>query len=214
MNINGVIFDCDGTLTQIEGIDHLAKYNGIEKKISELTEQAMSFDGITPELYQQRLDLVRPNRTQCLRLAQDYFTHRSPGIDQVITTLKKHNIAIFIISAGVNPSVKTFASLLDIPEPHVFAVDLTFDQQGEYQNFDHSAPMTQRRGKRHVVAEIKKLCPTVAYIGDGQNDMDVYHDVDCFIGYGGSFYRPNMEASCEHYLRERSLLGILPILGQ
>ena len=214
MNINGVIFDCDGTLTQIEGIDHLAKYNGIEKKISELTEQAMSFDGITPKLYQQRLDLVRPNHTQCMQLAKDYFTHRSPDIDEVIITLKKQNIAIFIISAGVNPSVKTFASLLHIPENHVFAVDLTFDEQGEYQSFDRSAPMTQRGGKRHIVAMIKQQFPTVAYIGDGQNDMDVYHDVDCFIGYGGSFYRPNMEAACEHYLREQSLLGILPILAQ
>lgn len=39
--IDAIVFDCDATLSQIEGIDGLAKVNGVEERVRLLTEEAM-----------------------------------------------------------------------------------------------------------------------------------------------------------------------------
>ena len=53
-----VIFDCDSTLSTIEGIDELATLKGQTDHIAELTRQAM--DGLVPleEVYAARLELL------------------------------------------------------------------------------------------------------------------------------------------------------------
>ena len=55
--IEAIVFDCDGTLSAIEGVNELAKNSGVHQIIEELTHKAMSVAGLNPELYQKRLDL-------------------------------------------------------------------------------------------------------------------------------------------------------------
>ncbi len=71
--IDCIIFDCDGTLTAIEGIDALAEKNGVSQEVSALTAYAMGQAGINPDIYQQRLGLVRPTSSQVQQLAETIF---------------------------------------------------------------------------------------------------------------------------------------------
>ncbi|TAK75879.1 MAG: phosphoserine phosphatase, partial [Gammaproteobacteria bacterium] len=53
--IPAIVFDCDGTLSMIEGIDELAKHNGVSEAVQALTAEAMEKTGLHPDLYRQRL---------------------------------------------------------------------------------------------------------------------------------------------------------------
>ena len=46
MNFDIICFDCDSTLSKIEGIDELAKNVGLGEELAELTNAAMN--GIVP----------------------------------------------------------------------------------------------------------------------------------------------------------------------
>lgn len=48
MNISAIIFDCDSTLSSIEGIDELAETKNVQQEVSRLTELAMNKTGINP----------------------------------------------------------------------------------------------------------------------------------------------------------------------
>jgi phosphoserine phosphatase len=210
--IDAVIFDCDGTLTAIEGIDELARMNHVGTVVEAMTAEAMSRSGLNPELYRQRLNLVLPRQEQVLQLADLYYQHRVPDSDAVIQLLQKFGKSIYIISAGLRPAVSTFGAMFSIPDANIFAVDISFDGEGKYLDFDAASPLATGDGKRTVVAGLQSMFNTLAYIGDGMNDFIVRDLATRFIGYGGIFYRENIAAGCEYYLKAKSLIALLPLL--
>jgi len=209
--VSAIVFDCDGTLSSIEGIDFLAKNNGVGDIVKSLTEQAMGQTGLNPELYQQRLELVFPRREQVYALGHQYFAHKVPDIIEVITLLKRLNKTIYLISAGVNPAVKMFGEMLQIPPQNVFAVDLRFDQQGNYLDFEHSSPLINNDGKRAIVQQLKAQHGNILHIGDGLNDIATQDMVTRFIGYGGVTYRKNIADACKYYINTPSLAALVPL---
>ena len=62
MSFDIICFDCDSTLSKIEGIDELAKQVGMGEAMSKLTDAAMNGEVPLEAVYQQRLSLIRPNR--------------------------------------------------------------------------------------------------------------------------------------------------------
>jgi len=210
--IDAILFDCDGTLSTIEGIDELARKNGVEDIVESLTAAAMSKLGMNPEIYQRRLDLVYPTQQQVLALGHDYFAHKVPDLVEVIEVLKRLNKSIYIISAGLYPAVRIFAGLLKIPSQNIFAVPIEFDAQGLYLDFDRASPLVYSTGKRNIVSELKIQHAEIAYIGDGLNDLVAADLVTRFIGYGGAFYRENIAAQCQYYISSSSISPILPLV--
>ena len=57
---DAVCFDCDSTLSRIEGINELARRAGCEAEIASLTEAAMNGDTPLEEIYGKRLDILQP----------------------------------------------------------------------------------------------------------------------------------------------------------
>ena len=210
--VSAVIFDCDGTLSKIEGIDELAKNNNVTPIVKKLTEEAMGKSGMTIELYDQRLNLVQPTYQQLLQLGNDYITHRVPDINRVIQLLQRLNKAIYIVSAGLNPAVNIFGKSLNIPSENIYAVDIQFNSMGKYEDFDRLSPLVNRNGKQIIVNQIKQKHTNTAYIGDGLNDLEVRDLVTRFIGYGGVFYRENIKSACEFYVESPSMTRILPFI--
>lgn len=210
--ISAIIFDCDGTLTSIEGIDELAKNNGVGESVQILTANAMGTTGINPELYQKRLDLVRPTHEQVIALGREYFSRRSPNSSEVIKLLQKLKKEVYLISAGLLPAVQIFGELLHIPKANIFAVDIQFDHQGSYLSYESNSPMVRNDGKRQVIAKIKATHPDLAFIGDGLNDLSARDLVKRFIGYGGAYYRENIAAQCDYYIATLSLAPLLSLV--
>lgn len=210
--ISAIMFDCDGTLSTIEGIDELASYNGVSDLVKSITAEAMGSSGLNPTLYQQRLNLVKPHQDQIIALGHEYFAQRTHDIDIIIQTLTRLNKSIYLISAGVNPAVKIFGELLNIPHDNIFAVDISFDSNGQYLDFDRTSPLVHNTGKREIVSKLKTRHEHMIYVGDGLNDVAVIDLVTRFIGYGGAFYRENIAALCEYYIQTSSLAPLLPLI--
>ena len=210
--IEAVIFDCDGTLSAIEGIDELAKYSKAHDEVQRLTADAMGKSGLNPELYKKRLDLICPKKEHVLALGKKYFEHRVPDISEVISIFTRLNKTVYIISAGLYPAVAHFGELLNIPTKNIFAVDISFDQQGNFTDYDNQSPLTQNQGKKIIVNQLKKIHQEIIYVGDGLNDYVTYELVRRFIGYGGIFCRENIAQLCEYYIRDASMSALLPLV--
>ncbi len=208
--VEAIVFDCDGTLTCIEGIDFLAKANHVYKEVSELTRIAMYQSGITPALYHQRLQLTQPSFIQIQNLGQAYFEHRTQKIEDVLTAFKQLNKTVYILSAGVQYAVSDFAKRLGVPTQNVFAVDLQFDKSGAYQSFDESSPLIHNTGKATIIENLFKKHARILYVGDALNDCCVMKQVNRFVGYGGACYSTKMAEKCKFYIRANSML---PLLG-
>lgn len=214
MTIDCVVFDCDGTLSEVEGIDELARMNSVFETVSAMTERAMGETGITLDLYEKRLEKVQPSWSQLETLATLYYLRRTPDVEALISHCGAQGIAVFVVSAGLNPSVVQFCEELGVSASHVFAVDCFFDAAGHYRDFDRHAPTTRAGGKREVVQKLKEQYENILFVGDGKNDLEVKDMVHTFVGYGGAYYRPAIEAACEHYIKEPSIWAVVALLAK
>jgi len=209
--VNTIIFDCDGTLSAIEGIDKLAEVNGASEVVKALTAVAMGQLGMNLELYEKRLEIVQPTQAAVNHLADQYYAHRTPDIEAVIDLLKSFNKTIYILSAGLLPSVVAFGKRLGIPEANIIAVDIEFDKNGNYKDFDRASPLVTSNGKRIIISQLKARHPEMILVGDGLNDWVANDLVHRFVGYGGAYYRENIASQCQFYISARPMSSLLPL---
>ena len=209
--VDAILFDCDGTLSGIEGIDELALARQVSAEVKKLTAEAMGQGGLNVALYEKRLNLVLPTSTQMDWLGEQYFQHRTPDITYVLDILRRLNKSIYIVSAGLMPAVKKFAELLGINPNNIFAVPIYFDEAGDYRDFDRTSPLVREFGKRVIVQKIKEKHARCVYVGDGLNDLETYDLATRFIGYGGAYYRKNIEEQCEFYITTPSIMPLLSL---
>jgi len=90
---DAVCFDCDSTLTRIEGIDELARRAGREAEIASLTEAAMNGAIPLEAVYAKRLELVRPDRAALAWLAERYTDEMVSGAAETIAMLRRQEDA-------------------------------------------------------------------------------------------------------------------------
>jgi len=57
-----VIFDCDSTLSTVEGIDVLAEGLGLSDEVAGMTDAAMAGEIDLSEVYAARLQMLQPSR--------------------------------------------------------------------------------------------------------------------------------------------------------
>lgn len=209
--IDAVVFDCDGTLSLIEGIETLARANGAGARVKELTEQAISHTGMSPEVYQERLELMQPTRLQLIDLAQRYYASRAPSVAAVIDVLQRLGKSIYVVSSGMNPAVTLFSTMLGIPANHVYAVNITFSGSGEYLGYDKSSVLIEYSGKQVIARNITAKHKRVLWVGDGLNDVVVTPEVTRFVGYGGLAYREKVAQQSAYYMMCQSMTPILPL---
>lgn len=162
-----VCFDCDSTLSRIEGIDELARRLGLENEIAPLTAAAM--DGTLPldAVYARRLSVVRPDRAVLDWLGTRYIDEMVPGAKETIDALHRAGKSVHIVSGGLLPAIAPLASVLDIPRAHIHAVDVFFDANGCYLDFDRQSPLSHSEGKAAICRSLAACYQTIALVGDG-----------------------------------------------
>ena len=209
--LDAICFDCDNTLSLTEGIDELALLNGVRPQVKALTELAMGHDDISPDLYRKRLELTQPTQSQFDILTSLYLQNIPDDLQTVVDIFLSLGKALFVLSAGNDPAVSSFAAQLGFPASNVFAVSVYFDNNGDYLDFDRHNPMTKRAGKSIIIQKIKKRFPHILHIGDGNNDLAVLPYVDRFIGYGGGVIRDSIKQASHAYIECPSFLPLLPL---
>jgi phosphoserine phosphatase len=203
-----VVFDCDSTLSAIEGIDVLAGPHATE--ISALTDAAM--DGSVPleEVYGRRLAVIRPNRERVEALAGEYLSHLVEDVRETTAALLWLGKDVRIISGGLLQPVATLASALGIPGSGVAAVRIDFAPDGSYAGFDTASPLARSGGKAAVVRSWDLARPSML-VGDGATDLEARPELDLFAAYMGVAFRPAVAEHADVVLRARSLAPVLAL---
>jgi phosphoserine phosphatase len=223
-----IIFDCDSTLSAIEGIDELARWQGRAEQVAELTNRAMNGDVPLEAVYGERLELLKPTREQLRQLGQLYRRHLLPGADQVIAALQGAGRQVFIVSGGLAEAVVDFGTALNVPADHIHAVGMAYDELSGrwWEGWRHprgrnpderylahdGGPLTLGGGKIGIVQAIRANHRGRAMlIGDGSSDLEAGAAVDLFVGFGGVVARERVAAAAEVFVRCPKLSPILPL---
>jgi phosphoserine phosphatase len=209
---DAVCFDCDSTLTSIEGIDELADRAGCRREIAALTDAAMN--GLVPleEVYAKRLDIVRPGRAALAWLAKRYADEAVCGAAETIATLKRHGKAVYVITSGLLQAVAEFARSLGLSPEQVHAVKVYLDGAGTYQGFDTSSPLCRSNGKAVICRTLAAKHGKIAMVGDGLTDLAARTGGAFVVGYGGVVHREAMREKADCYISGSSLIATLPAL--
>jgi len=208
-----ICFDCDSTLSEIEGVDELANARGpeIKQQIIDLTNQAMSGEVAIEEIFGKRLDIIQPTVAACEEVGQLYIDKVSKGAKEVIAELQSQGWKVVIISGGFVQPIEPFAKYLGIEE--IYAVPLYFDENGNYLKFAES-PTTRNGGKPEIIKNlIEKYNPeTSIMVGDGVSDLECQGIATKFIGYGEYEIRSKVKERAELFaLNFEELTNILQI---
>src|SRR5688572_23670859 len=203
-----VIFDCDSTLSAIEGIEELAHAH--REEIARLTEAAMRGEIPLEDVYGRRLELVRPSREQVEALGERYVRTLVTDARETVAALLAENIEVRVISGGIRQAVVPLALALGLPERAVAAVDVDFDENGDYIGFDEASPLTRSGGKRIVLEQwLPELSRPIMLVGDGATDLEARPPADRFVAFSGVIERPTVIEAADDVVRTPSLAPVL-----
>jgi phosphoserine phosphatase len=222
-----IFFDCDSTLTSIEGIDELARLKGQYDHIADLTRRAMDGEIKLEEVFAARLELLRPTRADLRRIAQAYRATLVPHARDTIAALRFSGCEVYIVSGGLLPAVQEFARALGLPGRNVRAVPIQFDQlSGQWWRYDldryggnpderylglPATPLIETQGKRQIIAELSGAQLRTMLVGDGVTDLEARDAVKLFVGFGGAVKRDRVAAEADIFISANSLAPIVPL---
>lgn len=221
-----VIFDCDSTLTSIEGIDALASQLGKAWRVSVLTEAAMSGDVELEDVYAKRLRTLKPTRRQVQAIKQLYKQNAVTDAKSVISALSSLGHEVYIISGGLAEPVIEFGTYLGVPRQNIQAVSLEYDQlKGKWWEQIEDQPNEAERylthaeealtisdGKAIIIKELlKERNGRSVLVGDGVSDLLAGQVVDLFVGYGGVTRRKKVAHEAPVYITSESLSPLLAL---
>jgi phosphoserine phosphatase len=221
-----IFFDCDSTLSAIEGIDELARFKGKEWRVGVLTQKAMDGDLDLAEVYGKRLQAIRPTRGQLKAIEERYWETLVPDAREVIAALHYLRKQVFIISGGLAEPVRGFGARLGVAPENIRAVELEYNQlSGDWWRYyepqtqtkqtylDYNeGPLTVSSGKPAIVRELaagkhgRKLM-----VGDGASDLATRPEVDLFVGFGGVVARQKVKDNADVFVESKSLAPLLPL---
>lgn len=209
-----IIFDCDSTLSSLEGIDELARFRGVEvfEAIESMTRDAMDGKISVESIFARRLEIIQPRMNEFLELGGRYIGTAEAAAKDTVALLKQQGWTPAIVSAGFLPAVLPFAEWLGIAEVH--AVPVEFHPDGSYKGFDATFPPTRSGGKPLVVRQLKeRLQPgRTVMVGDGVSDLETLPEVDLFVGFGGFVVRPAVKEKAPAWITKFSELpGLLRV---
>jgi phosphoserine phosphatase len=204
-----VIFDCDSTLSAIEGIEELAV--GHRAEVERLTTLAMQGAVPLEEVYGRRLDLIRPTRRDLDRIGAEYIERLVPGAVETVRELQLEGVGVYILSGGLAPAVRVVGRHLGVPEGSIAAVEVWFDDRGRYAGFDLDSPLARSGGKRIWVESRTDLVSPVLLVGDGATDLEARPAVDRFAAFTGVVRREPVAAGADYVISGPSLAPVLAL---
>lgn len=205
-----VIFDCDSTLSAIEGIDELVAAH--RPAVAALTEAAMRGEIPLEQVYARRLDIIRPRREQVEALGQRYVASVVSDGYEVLSVLRAAKIDVRVISGGLLPAVLALTRMLGVSDAAVSAVDVYFSEDGSFAGFDTTSPLARSGGKGELVKSwASGLRQPAMMVGDGVTDLEVIPYVQQFVAFAGFAEREKVIAAADVVIRERSLAPVVPI---
>jgi phosphoserine phosphatase len=198
-----ICFDCDGTLSAVEGVDELARMAGPQAfaQVEEMTSAAMNGELRLEQVFARRLEIIRPTRDALAAVGRLYVETVEPSAQAAIATLVARGWTPVVVSAGYRLSIRPLADLLGIAR--VEAVDVYFEQDGSFRGYDAAFPATRSGGKAEVLRRLRgELRPErVVMVGDGVSDLEAKPAADLFVGFGRYAVRERVVREAGAFIR-------------
>ncbi len=221
-----IFFDCDSTLSTIEGIDELARSKGKFDEVKAMTDAAMEGEVYLHSVYDRRLELLAPTHEEVAGIEALYRRTVVADAAAVIGALQTAGKEVFVVSGGLQAAVRPFGRWLGVPHDHIRAVSLEYDElSGEWwdslqDQWDQRAdveyleseetPLVLAEGKSDVVREmLGSRRGRSILVGDGVSDLAARDVVDLFVGYTGVVSRPHVVAESDALITGDSLSPVL-----
>lgn len=206
-----ICFDCDSTLSAIEGIDELARVRGPEvfSQVEAMTNDAMNGKLSVQAVFGRRLEIIQPRREDVAVVGQRYIETIEPTARTTVAALQKSGWTVVVLSGGFRQAIRPLADALGVVR--IEAVDLFFNADGSYRGFDTAFPTTRSGGKPEVVSALRReLKPArTVMVGDGVSDLEAKPVVDLFVGFGRYTEREKVKMGAQHFIHS---LDALPAL--
>ncbi len=212
MSFEVICFDCDSTLSKIEGIDELARWVGVGEEMAKLTNAAMNGELPLEAVYGKRLETIRPDRASIAKLADLYIQEMVEGVKEVFATLLGQGKDVHIISGGLRQAILPLAGVLGLPETQVHAVDIVFNADGSYQSYDVTSPLARSGGKAEICKQLLNGKQSLVLIGDGKTDMEAKQPGVTVIGFGGVCDRAVVREMADEFVDDVDLMAVLPLI--
>lgn len=219
-----VFFDCDSTLSTVEGIDILAETAGKKWRVEVLTNAAMDGKLDLEDVYAKRLQAVKPTHEQIREIRRVYKRNIVEDAKEVITTLHDLGHNVYIISGGLAEPVEEFGVFLGVPKNRIRAVNVDYNQlSGKWWEADNGAmaeryldyeegALTVSDGKAQIVKElIGNQNGRSLLIGDGSSDLLAGKAVNLFVGFGGVVARQRVLENSPVFMHSPSISPILAL---
>ena len=206
-----IIFDVDSTLVTVEGLDWLARLKGKEREVADLTKQSMNGLVRLEDVFEKKMNLIRPSYKDLANLGIKYCESIVPGVIEVLAALQFLKKEVFILTGNFDPAVSMLAEYLHILEKNVISNDIYFHEDGRYKGFNNKGPLSINGGKKTI---LKKMIgrKKIVFVGDGATDVEAKNAVDLFVGFGGVVRRKHVEKNSDVYLSGKSMYPLLSIV--
>lgn len=197
-----IVFDCDSTLSAIEGVDELARVCGpvVFAAVEAMTNEAMDGRIAVEAVFGSRLEIIRPQRDHVRAVGQRYLATIEPTAKQTIAALKARGWTPVIVSGGFRQAIEPLAAELGVTR--IEAVDLFFNDDGSYRDFDRAFPTTRSGGKAEIMARLRReFAPDRAVmVGDGVSDLEAKPASDLFVGFGRYVQRERVRREADAWI--------------
>jgi len=183
---NSVALDVDSTLCGIEGIDWLATLRDEEvaARVAKATDLAMRGDLPLEDLYGDRMHIVAPTRDEIKSLSGAYRAALSPGAREEIAKWRDAGVEVVLLSGGLRAAISPVAQELGFESRQINALDVAFDAEGVFADFDRTSPLYSSTGKRKLLEMLDLPRPLLA-VGDGITDLAMKDVSDAFAAFTG-----------------------------
>ena len=196
-----ICFDCDSTLSAIEGIDEMARLRGPDcfRAIEQMTREAMDGKIALDDIFARRLEIIRPTAAETAAIGAHYIREIEPTAAATVAALRATGWTVVIVSGGYAQAIEPLAAHLGITR--IEAVPLRFDAAGNYAGYDSAAPASRRGGKPVILQALRaEFRPSrLVMVGDGVSDLETRDVVDLFVGFGRYAERPAVKAGAQRF---------------
>lgn len=174
------IIDFDSTFTQVEALDILGEISLSQdpdrdvklQAIKDITDNGMDGSITFRESLEQRLEILKANKSQITDLIAALKKRVSKSFDRNKEFLLENAQDIYIISNGFKDFIIPIVADFGIQKENVFANDFIYDEHGNIVDFNRENPLSKNNGKAETIRRVN-LEGDIYVIGDGYTDYEI-----------------------------------------